>query len=62
MRILDFLNAEQNTRIVFHTLEATFSICLLGNIIQLTQMEEEESLKNLIFPNFVVSFLDNLLK
>ncbi|XP_046442108.1 ubiquitin-protein ligase E3B-like [Daphnia pulex] len=52
-RILEFLNAEQNTRIVFHTLEATFSICLLGNIIQLTQMEEEESLKNLIFPNFV---------
>lgn len=54
-RILDFLSTEQNTRIVFHTLEATFSICLLGNIIHLTQMEEENSLKNLIFPNFVVS-------
>lgn len=54
-RFLEFLNTEQNTRIIFHTLEATFSICLLGNIIHLTQMEEEESLKNLIFPNFVVS-------
>jgi ubiquitin-protein ligase E3 B len=52
--ILEFLSAEQNTRIVFHTLEATFSICLLGNIIHMAQMEEEGSLKKLIFPQFVV--------
>lgn len=52
--ILEFLSAEQNTRIVFHTLEATFSICLLGNVIHLTQMEDEESLKMIIFPQFVV--------
>jgi len=52
--ILQFLSAEQNTRIVFHTLEATFAICLLGNIIHLAQMEDEISFKKIIFPQFVV--------
>ena len=53
-RSLDFLDAEQNTRIVFHTLEATLSICLLANIIHLAQMEDEETLKSLLYPQFVV--------
>ena len=57
--VLEYLSAEQNTRIVFHTLEATFAICLLGNIIHLAQMEEEASLKKLIFPQFVVKYLLN---
>lgn len=54
---LEFLSAEQNTRIVFHTLEAIFSICLLGNIVHLTQLEEETSQKELLFPQFVVPYL-----
>lgn len=53
--LLKFLSAEQNTRIIFHTLEANFAICLLGNIIHLARLEEDDCLKTLIFPNFVVS-------
>ena len=56
---LEFLGAEQNTRIVFHTLEAIFSICLLGNIVHLTQLEEETSQKKFLFPQFVVCYSYN---
>lgn len=43
-------------RIVFHTLEANLSLCLLANVIHIAQLEDEALQQNILYPQFVVSF------
>lgn len=41
-------------RIVFNTLEGSYALCLLANLVQLAHFEREASLPGLSFPTFTV--------
>lgn len=41
-------------RIVFNTLEGSYALCLLANLLQLAFMERDGALKDLSFPTFTV--------
>lgn len=49
-------------RIVFHTLEGCYALCLLANLLQLAYMEKDGALKELNFPTFTVNILVLLSK
>lgn len=49
------LSAEQDLRIVFNALEGNYALCLLGNLIQMAQIEREGSLREIYFPSFTVN-------
>ncbi|KAJ1522162.1 hypothetical protein ONE63_002473 [Megalurothrips usitatus] len=53
-RSLDLLCVEQNLRIVFNALEGNYALCLLANLIQLSHLERETTLPEVIFPTFTV--------
>ncbi|XP_042211547.1 ubiquitin-protein ligase E3B-like [Homarus americanus] len=58
-RVVEFVQTEQNLRIVFNTLEGSYALCLLANLVHLAYEEREASLPKLAFPklNFVVKRL-----
>lgn len=58
-KIVEFIQLEQNLRIVFNSLEGSYSLCLLANLIQLADEEKDEAFPKLAFPkfNYVVSRL-----
>lgn len=41
-------------RIVFNTLEGSYALCLLANLVQLAYFEKETTLPDLSFPTFTV--------
>ncbi|XP_060527674.1 ubiquitin-protein ligase E3B [Cylas formicarius] len=53
-RSLELLSSQQSMRIVFNTLEGSYALCLLANLIQLGYIERNTTLKNLCFPTFTV--------
>lgn len=53
-RSIELLSSQQSMRIVFNTLEGSYALCLLANIIQLGYFERNDSLKELGFPTFTV--------
>jgi len=42
-------------RIVFNTLEGSYALCLLANLIEMGYIERNSTLKDLCFPTFTVS-------
>lgn len=40
-RVLSFLQQEQSSRIVLNSLECSYTLCLLANVVELSQLEEE---------------------
>ncbi|XP_014671275.1 PREDICTED: ubiquitin-protein ligase E3B-like isoform X2 [Priapulus caudatus] len=54
---LELLISEQSTRIVFNSLEGNYALCLLGNIIQLADIEKEQLPTVLVEFTVVVSRL-----
>lgn len=50
-RVLSFLQEEQCSRIVLNSLECSYSLCLLANVLELSQLEEEVFKQTL--PDFV---------
>ncbi|KAK8739159.1 hypothetical protein OTU49_003508, partial [Cherax quadricarinatus] len=58
-RVVEFVQTEQNLRIVFNTLEGSYSLCLLANLVHLAYEEKDRALPRLAFPkfNFVVKRL-----
>lgn len=54
-RSLELLSSQQSMRIVFNTLEGSYALCLLANLIQLAYIERHTTLKDLCFPTFTVS-------
>lgn len=53
-RTVELLSSQQSMRIVFNTLEGSYALCLLANIIQLAYFEKNNTLKELGFPTFTV--------
>ncbi|KAJ8917808.1 hypothetical protein NQ315_010714 [Exocentrus adspersus] len=53
-RSLDLLSSQQSMRIVFNTLEGSYALCLLANLIQLAYIERHTTLKDVCFPTFTV--------
>lgn len=58
-RAVEFMQSEQNLRIVFNTLEGPYALCLLANLVHMGYEERDGALKELAFPqfNFVVTKL-----
>ncbi|XP_069160891.1 ubiquitin-protein ligase E3B [Procambarus clarkii] len=58
-RDVEFVQTEQNLRIVFNTLEGSYALCLLANLVHLAYEEKDRALPKLAFPkfNFVVKRL-----
>lgn len=52
---LELLSSQQSMRIVFNTLEGSYALCLLANLIQLAYFERNNTLPGLSFPTFTVS-------
>ncbi|KAL9980647.1 hypothetical protein ACROYT_G009257 [Oculina patagonica] len=40
-KVLSFLQHEQNSRIVLNSLECSYTLCLLANLLELSQLDEE---------------------
>lgn len=53
-RSLELLSSQQLMRIVFNTLEGSYALCLVANLLQLAYIERETVLKDLCFPTFTV--------
>ncbi|GJQ75479.1 hypothetical protein Trydic_g17567 [Trypoxylus dichotomus] len=53
-RSLELLSSQQSMRIVFNSLEGSYALCLLANLLQLAYIERETTLKELCFPTFTV--------
>ncbi|CAH1986182.1 unnamed protein product [Acanthoscelides obtectus] len=53
-RSLELLSSQQSMRIVFNTLEGSYALCLLANLIHLAYIERHTTLKELCFPTFTV--------
>ncbi|XP_033112137.1 ubiquitin-protein ligase E3B-like [Anneissia japonica] len=43
---LDYLSLDQNTRIIFNSLEGNYALCLLSNIIHLGYIEQDKLIRN----------------
>ncbi|KAK7074559.1 Ubiquitin-protein ligase E3B, partial [Halocaridina rubra] len=58
-RVVEFVQTEQNLRIIFNTLEGSYALCLLANLVQLSFEERDAIFLKLAFPkfNFVVTRL-----
>lgn len=55
-KVVEFVHTEQNLRIIFNTLEGSYSLCLLANLVHLAYEERDAALPKLAFPKFNVSF------
>lgn len=55
-RVVEFVQTEQNLRIIFNTLEGSYSLCLLANLVHLAYEERDGALPKLAFPKFNVRF------
>ncbi|XP_072380057.1 ubiquitin-protein ligase E3B [Diabrotica undecimpunctata] len=53
-RSLELLSSQQSMRIVFNTLEGSYALCLLANLIQMAYIERNSTLRELCFPTFTV--------
>ncbi|CAH1155824.1 unnamed protein product [Phaedon cochleariae] len=53
-RSLELLSSPQAMRIVFNTLEGSYALCLLANLIQLAFIERHTTFKEICFPTFTV--------
>ncbi|XP_066246822.1 ubiquitin-protein ligase E3B [Euwallacea similis] len=53
-RSFELLSSQQSMRIVFNTLEGSYALCLLANLIQMGYIERKLALKDLCFPTFTV--------
>nr|XP_023030496.1 ubiquitin-protein ligase E3B [Leptinotarsa decemlineata] len=53
-RSLELLSSQQSMRIVFNTLEGSYALCLLANLIQLAYIERHTTLREICFPTFTV--------
>ncbi|XP_064107613.1 ubiquitin-protein ligase E3B-like isoform X2 [Macrobrachium nipponense] len=51
-RVVEFVQTEQNLRIIFNTLEGSYALCLLANLIHLAYEERESAFPTLAFPKF----------
>lgn len=51
---LELLSSQQSMRIVFNTLEGSYALCLLANLVQLANFEKNTKLPDLAFPTFTV--------
>ncbi|KAK4297692.1 hypothetical protein Pmani_029911 [Petrolisthes manimaculis] len=58
-KVVELVQTEQDLRIVFNTLEGSYALCLLANLVHLAYEESSTSLPKLAFPkfNFVVKRL-----
>ncbi|KAG0715753.1 Ubiquitin-protein ligase E3B [Chionoecetes opilio] len=58
-KVVEFVQTEQNLRIIFNTLEGSYALCLLANFVHLAHKESDRALPKLAFPefNFVVKRL-----
>lgn len=55
-KVLSFLQQEQSSRIVLNSLECSYTLCLLANLIELSQLQEE------IFKQKLTSFIEVVTK
>lgn len=55
-KVVELVQTEQDLRIVFNTLEGSYALCLLANLVHLAYEECSTSLPMLAFPKFNVSF------
>lgn len=55
-KVLSFLKKEQCSRIVLNSLECSYSLCLLGNVLELSQLEQE------VFKQTVPDFIEIVTK
>lgn len=55
-KVVELVQTEQDLRIVFNTLEGSYALCLLANLVHLAYEESSTSLPKLAFPKFNVSF------
>ncbi|XP_032220444.2 ubiquitin-protein ligase E3B isoform X2 [Nematostella vectensis] len=46
--VLTFLRQDQSSRIIYNSLECSYALCLLANIVSLSQADQEEFKKNLL--------------
>ncbi|XP_050304811.1 ubiquitin-protein ligase E3B [Anthonomus grandis grandis] len=53
-RSLELLSSQQSMRIVFNTLEGSYALCLLANLIQMGFLDRNSNLRDLCFPTFTV--------
>ncbi|CAL4096192.1 unnamed protein product, partial [Meganyctiphanes norvegica] len=51
-KVVEFIQLEQNLRIVFNSLEGSYALCLLANLIHLADEEKDEAFPKLAFPKF----------
>lgn len=56
-KVVELVQTEQDLRIVFNTLEGSYALCLLANLVHLAYEESSTSLPKLAFPKFNVSFI-----
>ena len=54
-KVVQFVQTEQNLRIIFNTLEGSYALCLLANLVHLAHKESDRALPRLAFPEFNVS-------
>ena len=60
-KVVQFVQTEQNLRIIFNTLEGSYALCLLANLVHLAHKECDRALPKLAFPEFNVSIqLDSI--
>lgn len=53
-KTINLLYVEQNMKIIFNALEGSYALCLMANIVQLSYIERETTLKELFYPNLTV--------
>lgn len=56
-RVVQFVQTEQHLRIIFNTLEGSYALCLLANLVHLAHKETDRALPKLAFPEFNVSII-----
>lgn len=50
-KTINVLYVEQNMKIIFNALEGSYALCLMANIVQMSYIERETTLKELFYPN-----------
>lgn len=54
-KCVNLLYVEQNMKIIFNALEGSYALCLMANIVQLSYIERETTLKSHYYPTLSVS-------
>jgi len=57
---IELLSSEQNLKILFNTLEGSYALCVVANIIHMAHIEKNSTLCDLYYPEFsvIIAFYD----